>query len=148
VRGGGYSMPQINAESPYSTPEALIVGMLGQPRDPAWVLDPYPAYSIVRQYGPYRSALGMWIVSRYEDVDSVLRYPGLSQATKVAVDARIDESQTLQSYTDCIVHLYPPVHEAVRGVVHKAFTKRNLEKLRAFVQRVVEELTEESSDMI
>ena len=125
-------------------PDELIRGMLAEPRDPRWVQDPYAYYEQLRSRASvHESSLGIWIVSRYEDVDTVLHHASLSQATRVATDPRYQASATLQSYANWIVHLDPPLHDVVRGVVGQAFTKRSLQAWRPYVAELVSSLLDQ-----
>jgi cytochrome P450 len=49
------------------------------PADPAFIADPYPAYEELRELAPvrYDEATDHWLVSRYADVNALLRDPSL-----------------------------------------------------------------------
>ena len=50
--------------------------MAYNPLDPETTRDPYPQYARLRSEAPLeRSELGFWVLSRYHDVDAVLRDP-------------------------------------------------------------------------
>ncbi len=88
----------------------------------------------------FEERLDLWIVTRYEDVQTVLRDPAtFSSAGAVtasaaplpaavqAVLARASWPLTLLTESD------PPIHRQLRGLVQKAFTPRRVRSLEPFV---------------
>lgn len=117
--------------------------------DPRWVADPYPLYARLRAQAPvHRSAEhGMLVVSTYEDVLAVQRHAGISHASYTSdVDPRFAASPALQRFASFLVFLDPPDHDRIRTVTRAAFTKRNLEAERAFVQHLVDSLLVDACD--
>ena len=55
--------------------ERLQSGVAWYPLDPGFIADPYPTYRKLRERDPYHYSplMGMLVVSRYEDVDAILR---------------------------------------------------------------------------
>src|SRR5438876_11955485 len=50
------------------------------PMDPEFVADPYPTYHRLRTDDPvHHSALGFWVLTRYEDVVTAMRDPRLAK---------------------------------------------------------------------
>jgi cytochrome P450 len=68
-----------------------------------------------------------WLVSRYEDVRTVLSDPRFSRAETVVRDVPRTHEQKVPGG---IVDLDPPEHTRVRRVIAKAFTARRVERLR------------------
>lgn len=115
------------------------------PLDPAFIADPYPFYHRLRAAVPvWQSPLGMWIVTRYEDVAAFLKdrrygkdYVGnitrLYGPEGMAEPARASLGRTM-------LVLDPPDHTRLRGLVTKAFTARRVEEMRPRIARIVDEL--------
>ena len=122
--------------------------LLFNPLDPAFRVNPYPAYARLRAEAPvYRAANGTWVLSRYDDCVAVLRGPAWSSdarnssAYRRAVEqGRADFSDDMLGETPPFLVLDPPDHTRLRRLVSKAFTPKVVGRLRPFVQRVVEEL--------
>src|SRR5438876_11013410 len=51
-----------------------VMGVLFNPMDPEFLADPYPTYHRLRAEDPvHRTPMGFWILTRYDDVATVLR---------------------------------------------------------------------------
>src|SRR5262249_21485642 len=62
---------------------------------PEFLEDPYPIYHRMRQHDPvyWSEALGVWMLTRYDDVLAALRNPALSNVrTEVSVRAQLRDS--------------------------------------------------------
>jgi cytochrome P450 len=108
------------------------------PADPAFIADPYPTFHRLRAKGPvHKSVLGFWVVTRYDDVQTVLRDPRLGKETI----QKLVEKRTGQPAVDLsMLTRDPPDHTRLRGLVAKAFTPRVVEALRPRVVAMVNEL--------
>jgi cytochrome P450 len=118
---------------------------LFNPFAPGYAADPYPQYAALREQAPvYRSVLGPWVVSRYEDVVHVLRDPSLSVEDRNATALEFDPEVT-QVFSDhergdrAMLNLDPPDHDRLRRLVSKAFTPKTVARLRPEVERLVGE---------
>jgi cytochrome P450 len=118
---------------------------LFDPFAPGFTDDPYPQYAALRAEAPvYRSPLGFWLLSRYEDVSWLLR-SGLS-----VEDGNITDRQLLDLREQIRVEIPrrgvsmldrdPPDHTRLRRLVSKAFTPRAVEALRPRITTLVEEM--------
>jgi cytochrome P450 len=130
--------PEFGLEA--GAPEALIFN----PFDPVTRADPYPVYRRLREEDPvHRSPLGIWILSRYADIEPRLRDPRFSNdvrkasSTPLATMANVDER--LERRSKVMLFVDPPDHTRLRGLVNKAFTPRRVEALRARVRELVDE---------
>jgi cytochrome P450 len=123
---------------------------------PELLADPYPAYAMLRATQPVLtvalpgSGAGQAVVSRHDDVVTVLRDPRFS------VERR--RSEFLQKNRDALppelvqlllgeqgglrsmLIMDPPDHTRVRGLVSKAFTPRHVARLRGRIEALVDEL--------
>jgi len=119
--------------------------MLGQARS-----DPYPLYRRLREKDPvHRSqAIFGWILFRHADCLELLRDPRFSADDRNFVGfARQQAIAVADGLADpdgkdepVMLRRDPPDHTRLRSLVNKAFTPRAIEKLRARVQEIADEL--------
>ena len=122
------------------------------PNDLGFIADPYPAYADLREREPVRYDEGTdhWLISRYEDVNALLRDRRFGRTyLHVATHAEMghpDPPDWHAPFWDLInagiLDMEPPNHTRVRRLVSKAFTPRFVEKLRPRVQRIMNELAD------
>ncbi|MGH2527630.1 MAG: cytochrome P450 [Actinomycetota bacterium] len=122
------------------------------PNDPAFIADPYPSYADLRDTAPvlYDEATDHWLVSRYEDVNALLRDRRFGRTYHhIATHAemgRLDEPEWHAPFWNLIragiLDMEPPDHTRVRRLVAKAFTPRYVEGLRPMVQRAMGSLVD------
>jgi pimeloyl-[acyl-carrier protein] synthase len=112
------------------------------PMAPEFVADPYPTYHRLRAEDPvHQSPLGFWVLTRYEDVVSVLRDPRLIKEPIAAfVAARFGLAAPPTGMGLSMLDRDPPDHTRLRGLVSKAFTPRVIERLRPHIQHIVDGL--------
>jgi len=109
--------------------------------------DPYPIYHRMREIAPiFRSELGPWVLTRYDDCRAVLRDPrygkdwaGFMQAS--GLDDWRDHDALAYGETS-LLFANPPMHTRLRGLVSKAFTPRVVERLRASMRTTIARLLE------
>ena len=130
---------------------------LFDPRDPAVRTDPYPIYRRLRETDPvHRSHFGYWVLSRYADVDAVLRAPGVSSEfyrNQVWAERRGGlDSPLVSSVRSWMLMLDGPAHRRIRGVISKVFTRGAVERLRprvaAEANRLLDAMGEGETDLI
>jgi cytochrome P450 len=125
------------------------------PADVGFIADPYPDYAQLREEAPvlYDGATDHWLVSRYEDVDALLRDRRFGR-TYLHVGTHEDMGRPTPPdwhapfwdlINDGILDMEPPDHTRVRKLVAKAFTPRFVEGLRPRVQAIVDGLIDELS---
>jgi len=118
---------------------------LFNPFAPGFTDDPYPQYATLRAEAPvYRSPLGFWLLSRYEDVSSLLR-SGLSVENgnitdRQLLDLREQVRVEIPRRGVSMLDRDPPDHTRLRRLVSKAFTPRAVEALRPRITALVEEM--------
>ena len=121
------------------------------PWSPAFVADPYPVFERLRAERPvfYHEATDQWVISRYEDVDALLRDRRLGRTYLHVASheefGREPEPEFLKPFWDLIragmLDVEPPTHTRLRRLVSKAFTARMVEGLRPMIRRLAEELS-------
>ncbi|WP_231329191.1 cytochrome P450 [Actinomadura graeca] len=115
--------------------------------------DPYPAFEWLRRERPVYldEATGQWVISRYEDVNALLRDRRLGR-TYLHVAGHEEfgqepEAEFLKPFWDLIragmLDMEPPTHTRLRRLVSKAFTARMVEGLRPMIRRLAGELAGE-----
>jgi cytochrome P450 len=122
------------------------------PGDIGFVADPYPVYERLRAHGPiiYDDATDHWLVTRYDDVNSLLRDRRFGRTyLHVATHEEMGHPSppvALDPFWHLINHgildMEPPDHTRVRRLVSKAFTPRMVESMREPVQRMTDELVD------
>jgi cytochrome P450 len=119
--------------------------LLAELMTPAGRADPYPIYDRMREAAPiFKSTLGPWILTRYNDCRAVLRDPRYGKdwegfmASSGIEDWR-DHPSTAYGETS-LLFANPPEHTRLRGLVSKAFTPRMVDRLRTSMRRIIDEL--------
>ena len=122
--------------------ERLESGATFNPLDRSLRANPYPAYRRLREKDPvHRSRMvDTWVLSRYEDIDAVLRdYRRFSNDDRRASDRRLIRSAEVPS----MLRLDPPDHTRLRSLVGKAFTPQATERLRPRVEAIADSLLDQ-----
>ncbi|GAA2134315.1 cytochrome P450 [Actinomadura napierensis] len=120
-----------------------------EPWSAEFVANPYPVFATLRDERPafFHEPTGQWVVSRYEDVDALLRDRRLGRSyLHVAGHEEFGqepEAEFLKPFWDLVragmLDVEPPTHTRLRRLVSKAFTARMVEGLRPTVRRLAEE---------
>jgi cytochrome P450 len=115
---------------------------------PEFIADPYPFYRRLREQDPiHRSGLGFWVLTRYDDVVTLLRDPRFGRDRyQPLLRARFGDEATSGSISGSMLFRDPPDHTRLRGLVSKAFTPRAVETMRPHIQRIVDELLDAVRD--
>ncbi|WP_395103502.1 cytochrome P450 [Actinomadura sp. SCN-SB] len=105
----------------------------------AFRADPYARYRELDAVGPLvRTPVGLWVTTRYELCEQVLRDPGFGHEPTYSVVWR---DSPMRRHT--FLTMDPPDHTRLRRLVSKAFTARLVERLRPRVEELVAELIAE-----
>lgn len=139
-------MPEA-AELAVDAPEVRLF----DPLDAAVRADPYALYRTIADAGRiYRSALGAWFVSRYEDVHDVLldrrfssdmrHAAGIAELDAPEIRTRLERRSKVMLFAD------PPVHTRLRTLVNKAFTARVVEGLRPRIEELAATLLDRAAE--
>ncbi len=124
-------------------------------QSPELLANPYPLYRAIREASPVlrlpvpgHTGAGVWLLTRYAEVQAVLRGPGFSVDRRRAEIVRenaerlplelLGEAGGLRS----MLLMDAPDHTRVRGLVAKAFTPRRVAALRPRIEAIVDELVE------
>jgi cytochrome P450 len=111
------------------------------PLEEGFVDWPYDQYRRLRADDPvhYSELLHGWVLTRYDDVRSVLRDPTVSSEIDNATPTPITQSEITRRDRDernsrTLVLLDDPAHARLRKLVSQPFRPSEIEKLRAMVQ--------------
>ncbi|HYO54884.1 cytochrome P450 [Archangium sp.] len=112
--------------------------------------NPFPLYKRMREEFPVARItdpqLGMhfWLLTRYEDVVSMVRDPRFTQdPTRLPEEVRQRFfGHKLRSLSRHLLTVDPPDHTRMRSLVSKAFTPRRIEELRPRITALCSELLE------
>lgn len=113
--------------------------------DPEVLANPYPLYAELRASSPvhWDPYLHAWIVTRYADVVHVLshflagRTPTPEKLTELGLGELTPVARLMVRQ---MLFLDPPAHGRVRGIAAVAFTARRVQRLRTWIQEVVDGL--------
>ncbi len=130
--------------------EKLATGIVFNPTDASMRADPYPFYRRLRESDPmHRSWVGGgWVLSRYDDIKSVLADKSYSADERNwslarSFRARAAAHGVPDFYESGLITMLrsdPPDHTRVRKLVSKAFTPRAIESLRGRAEEILDEL--------
>lgn len=115
---------------------------------PEVATNPYPFFADLRRNSPVMQSgpLGLWIVSRYDDVVRVLR-------DWQTFSSRVGPRRNDPDRPPSILFDDPPLHTRLRGLLSKAFTPRMIELQRPAIEANCRELVDamcakESADIV
>jgi cytochrome P450 len=123
-------------------------------RRPDALANPYPVYRRLRDEAPVLRVGPLVVVSRYADVQTVLRAPDLFSSVRgtgsriASRKAQLDAEggRKLQELIDhehtWLVQMDRPDHTRVRALANQAFTPRRIAAMRDRVQAIMDELLE------
>ena len=111
----------------------------------SFLRDPYPLYAKLRETSPvFRLQSGLLLVTRYADVDSVLRdrrfIHDMAKSTADRHGAHVLRNPILQWLTNVVLTIDPPDHTRVRRLAVGAFCARRTAAMRDRIQAIVDRL--------
>ena len=104
--------------------------------------DPYPLYRELRDHHPvlHEERRDLWVLSRFADVEAVLRDPArFSSASGVALEGRGESAIPL------LLEMDPPRHDELRRLVSRAFTPRRVADLEPRIRELASSLLDEQA---
>jgi cytochrome P450 len=117
------------------------------PRDPAFIANPYPAFQKLREIMPvWRSPFGRTFLTRYEDASVLMRDRRLGKdyTEPEALIRRFGPTALQEPAVVELSHMMlmrdPPDHTRLRGLVTKVFTARKIEAMRPGIQAITDRL--------
>lgn len=115
---------------------------------PEFKANPYPFYARLRAEAPiFRTTLPSrepaWLVTRYDDAVALLKDDRLAKDRRNALAPGLKAPWVpamLRPLAQNMLDLDAPDHTRLRGLVHKAFTARLIERLRERIQGLCDDL--------
>ncbi len=120
--------------------------LIWNPLDSDFIADPYPYYQRLQDEDPvHRTQVGPLLVTRYDDVNEVLRNPRTS-VERSGLENVPDYMEPLvkrnQNKPPSILSLDPPDHTRLRKLVQRTFTPRAISRMRDQTTTIVDDLLE------
>jgi cytochrome P450 len=111
------------------------------PRDPAFVADPYPAFARLRERGGvhWHDGLGFCVAVSYDACSAVLRSPLLQRVWRDATPVERFPAFNLM-HRNSMLETVPPRHTRLRRLVAGAFNRGHTDRLRPTVQAIADRL--------
>ncbi len=110
------------------------------PFAPAVKENPYPYYAYLRRHAPAHRVepFGFWAISRYQDVDYVVRNPQLFSSAAL-FDVMLGDLNPVPE-APSLISSDPPVHTRLRKLVNRAFTPRLIAALEPRIREITSQL--------
>ncbi len=109
------------------------------PYDPEIQFDPFPTFARLREEAPlyYNEEHDFFAVSRFEDVENVLKDPGTYSSAKGGVLELIKLDMDLPS--GVFIFEDPPIHTMHRGLLSRVFTPKKMNALEPEIRLMCQE---------
>ena len=113
---------------------------------------PYAVYADARDRAPvfYAERFGFWVVTRHEDVLTVLKDGETYSSRDALTSSPVELPHEVQAVLDegwpempVIIDTDAPLHTRIRGLVTKAFTPRRVAEMEPTIERVATGLIDE-----
>ncbi|MFD8118359.1 cytochrome P450 [Streptomyces microflavus] len=118
------------------------IPIMFNPLSAGFMEDPHPHYTEVRRHAPvHENPGGFWMVSRYEDVETLLR--GDHSVDKRTARGATDSGRPQRLKGLALIDQDPPHHTRLRKLVSQAFTPRAMSGIEPVVRALVDEALEE-----
>lgn len=116
------------------------------PFDAGFREDPYPTWQELREHEPlHRSAFGIYVLTRYEDVWALLRDHRTSREIPIElVYLSAGSGATAESFMGNLLNKEAPDHTRLRKLLATAFTPRLVRDLRQRVVALVDEVLDDA----
>ncbi len=112
--------------------------------------NPYPLFETLRRESPifYSKIIGGWVLTKHEDVDSVLRnsevFSSKGRITHLLNQLETDLQPELEllhfHFARGLAHSDAPEHRRLRGLLARAFTPKMIENLRPRIREIATEI--------
>lgn len=107
--------------------------------------DPVPFYRALREEAPMHwNSDGSVLLSRYDDIKAIWRDLTGKVNRADAYEKKFGPGPLLEHHTSTMLFRDPPDHDRLRDIVNPFFTQKSMERLRAGLHDIVEQLLEEA----
>jgi cytochrome P450 len=108
---------------------------------PATIADPYPVYGAMRELGPVVDIGGTAHVTTFDLADSVMKNPAFGRGEYGRLmESALGPGPLYDSFSRWIQYMDPPRHTQLRSLVMRAFTPKAVDRMRATMQTIVDNL--------
>jgi cytochrome P450 len=117
-------------------------------RDPLAHSHPYPFFAELRAQAPvFRMSSGAWMISKFDDVDTVLRDPrwSLRKALEGTIDEMVDSDSVAEIFGAGLKN-DAPTHTRLRRLVSRSFTPRRVATWQSLIESVISELLDAAAE--
>jgi len=130
---------------------------LYESRCPAFLQHPETALTRIQRESPvfWSASTGAWVVTRYDDVVSILRNPALfsnvgtmTSHVRIADSARTVLGEERSHLSNFLANLDSPQHDRLRSAIARAFTPKAVGGIEAHVLATAQRLAEELSSRL
>ena len=128
--------------------ERLRTGVAWWPLSRSYIADPYPVYRKLRERDPlhWSTLTRQVVVSRYQDVDRILRdWRSFSNDLRKG-QASNDSVAARRQLKPSMLALDPPDHTRLRRLVNRAFTPRQVAKMEEYIRATAHALLDDVGD--
>ena len=117
------------------------------PRDAAFLADPYPAFARLRAEGPvhWHDGMGLFVTVTHAAADTVLRDRSLGRIWRDKEPAELFPAFNLLHRTS-ILENEPPTHTRLRRLVAGAFGRGHVERLRPWIDDLADGLVTRAAE--
>ncbi len=117
------------------------------PLSPEQREDPFAVLAAARREQPvlHVPALNLWVVTRHQDVLTVLKDHETFSSSGALKSAPLPDAVAAVLAEGCpgmpyIIEIDPPLHDRIRGLATRAFTPRRIASLEPAIRRIADEL--------
>jgi len=105
--------------------------------------NPYPYYAYLQEHAPVYQVpdVGLWAITRYEDVLFILKNPQIFSAS-IMVAAMTGGLNPFTPEAPPMLSIDPPDHTRLRKLANRAFTPRRVASLERHIREVTQHLIE------
>ena len=141
------------AADPLTAEPPADLGASFQPMAGEHLEDPYPFYRQARRRQPvfFSPTFGMWFVTRYDDVVTVLRDPATFSSkdtipTHPELAPAVQEALREYRHPQSLINADPPTHTRLRTLVNHGFTPGRVAGLEPSIREVAHQLIDRFAD--
>ncbi|WP_027149156.1 cytochrome P450 [Methylobacter tundripaludum] len=117
-------------------------------QSPEFIANPYPTYARLREQAPvYLLEPGVWLITRYYDIEQLLKKPFLNKDVPFITDQRYGRDMNVEPVYRIHNNFWVSMNSLRRRkVIVKALNARKTSEVRALVQRSAEQLVDKWID--
>jgi cytochrome P450 len=124
------------------------------PFDSAQKRNPFPFYAHARQETPvfFSPILNMWIVTRYEDIMTVLKEPAVYSSMNI-IESPVPPPPAVMAilqkgipFVPALINNDPPSHTRIRGLCNKAFSPQRIAAMESRIRELANSLVDGFAD--